>query len=129
MFSGKYGNITADDKSLKFDIDYNYITNEDMKDMTGFNGYGCFPNTGIIDKFLKYTTGTITKSIGIISGTNIQFKGPLEGKLDELIKKGLSYINFSYTQDGTINEIKFDTKPALRYSEDLIKFKRRMNLL
>ena len=69
------------------------------------------------------------ESIGIISGTNIQFKGPLEGKLDELIKKGLSYINFSYTQDGTINEIKFDTKPALRYSEDLIKFKRRMNLL
>ena len=130
IFSGIYGNTTPEDDALKFDVNYNYITNEDIKDMTGYAGYGCYPNTGVISKILERTTGTITKATKGISGVSVKFRGKFDqNSISTLIKNGLSYLNLYISEEGAINEIIYNTKPAVRYSEDLIKFKRRVGSL
>jgi hypothetical protein len=124
--TGLYGDIANEDGTLKYDIKYNLIENEDFEAYSGYKGYGCVPNFDYLQNIHKAYTGLSVSVTGASPGVRIDFKG-LPENLNTFFTDFGQSLTMNLSDNGIIGTIQYSTKNAKMLSEDLIKWKRRNN--
>ena len=124
--TGLYGDITNEESTLKYDIKYNLIENEDFEAYSGYKGYGCVPNLNYLQNIHKEYTGLSVSITGASPAVRIDFKG-LPQNLKSFFTDFGQSLTMNLSDNGVIGTIQYSTKNLKTLSEDLIKWKRRNN--